>query len=602
VAAQLRFLDHRGPDARGVYDAGFAAIGQTRLSVVDLVTGDPPVSSADGAVGACLNGEIYNFRELRSALAARGVALHTSGDTEVLAASMAAGSTPEALARQLDGMFAFAVVDRRSERVVLGRDRFGKKPLYYWTDGSRLVFASEIKALVCHPAVPRRLDVDALPSYLYFGYVPTPKTFYEGIRALPPGHVLVSDPSGIELRPYWDLPLRSAGSHEPLSSAEGAAMVRDCLRQSVGKRLIADVPVGAFLSGGIDSSAVVALMAEASEVPVRTFTIGFDEEQFDERDAARTVAEHLGTDHTEFVVRPDAVDLLDRLVWHHDQPFGDSSAVPTFLLSELTRSHVTVALSGDGGDEVFAGYQRFAWALALDRARHVPRAVRRAGVCGLRASRFLAGSRAERLAGFLDRVDDPLVESFHHWITYVPGLWRERLLAGTDHRAAPLLYERWSHSEGADLLDRLQDLTLRTYLLDDLLPKADRSSMAHGLEVRSPFLDDSLLDLAMRLPPTLRIRRGRGKAVLREAVADLLPSSTSRRPKWGFGIPLDRWFRGELAPYAKELLGSEHSRVRQHLDPSAIDALLAAHGDGASLGHTLWALCTLEAFLRREGW
>ena len=382
VDEQLRLLHHRGPDAFGHFGGDLGTIAQNRLAIIDLQTGDPPITNEDGRIGVVLNGEIYNFRELRDELLARGHVLSTSGDTEVLA-HLAEELDAKQIAERLDGMFAFAIWDTRCSRLMLGRDRVGKKPLYYWTSPEAFVFGSEIKAVLAHPAVPRELDDGAISAYLTFGYVPTPRTFYGGIRSVPPGHVLSVTP-GAEpvVERYWHPPMRRdpvrRGGSRALESA--AVEVRARLATAVRKRLIADVPLGAFLSGGIDSSMIVALMAGMVDGPVQTFTIGFDDRDgFDERKYARIVADRYATDHHEFVVAPDAVDLVERLVWHHDQPFGDSSAVPTFLLNELTREHVTVALSGDGGDELFGGYERFAAAMALSRYAGVPAPVKATG-------------------------------------------------------------------------------------------------------------------------------------------------------------------------------------------------------------------------------
>ena len=351
VRRQLQLLEHRGADASGVFSDGGGAIGQTRLAIIDLVTGDPPVTSEQARVAAVLNGEIYNYLGLRRALVERGHVMTTRGDTEVIA-HLAEEREPAELARDLDGMFAFAVWDTSRRRLVLGRDRMGKKPLYYWSNGHSIVFASEIKALLVHPDVPKRMNSAALPGYLVFGYVPTPETFFEGIRSVPPAHVLVFEPgSSLRLERYWEPVVPADGQHVPMSLDEAAMAVRRALSLAVERRLVGDVPVGAFLSGGLDSSTVVALMASRAKDRVATFTIGFENAQgFDERPYARAVAEKYNTRHTELVVRPDASSLIERLVWYHDQPFGDSSALPTFLLSELAAKQVKVVLSGDGGD------------------------------------------------------------------------------------------------------------------------------------------------------------------------------------------------------------------------------------------------------------
>jgi asparagine synthase (glutamine-hydrolysing) len=606
IERQLRLLDHRGPDAWGTFGGGAGAIGQTRLSVIDLATGDPPITNEDGSIGVALNGEIYNYGELREELRAGGHRLATEGDTEVIA-HLAEALDPIALARRLHGMFAFAVWDPARERLVLGRDRLGKKPLYYWASGGRLVFASEIKAVLADPRVPRRLDESVIPTYLAFGYAPTPRTFFQGVRSVPPGHVLVAEHGEVRLEPYWQPPLPLPGGEPGLdvSLEEGAAAVRAGLTAAVRRRLVGDVPVGAFLSGGIDSTVVVGLMAELSPQPVRTFTIGFDDrEGFDERPYARIAARRFGTHHEELVVAPDAAGLLERLVWSYDQPFGDSSAIPTFLLAELTSGHVKVALSGDGGDELFAGYARFAAGLAADRWT---RPLAAAGPPLARALARLPSSRA-RLATaaarrFLERAGGGLPGAYLDWLAFVAPEQRVRLLAEGDRRALAEHRDAWERSEGADPLDRLLHLNLSTYLVDDLLPKVDRMSMAHALEVRSPFLDHELVELALRLPRELRIHGFTRKRVLRAATADLVPAELRRRRKRGFGVPLARWFRSDLSALLDGSLGAADARVRGLLAGDAVDALIREHRrGGADHGHALWTLLTLETFLRREGW
>jgi asparagine synthase (glutamine-hydrolysing) len=605
---QLRRLRHRGPDAAGRFERPGAVIAQNRLAIIDLVTGDPPVTNEDGTVGAVLNGEIYNFRALRDELLRDGHELRTQGDTEVIA-HLAEALEPVALARRLDGMFAFAVYDASRERLVLGRDRVGKKPLYYWHGGDgTFVFASEIKGVLAHPAVPRELDPQAIPAYLTFGYVPTPHTFFAGVRSVPPGHVLVLERgTAPRMQRYWSVPLPGHDGIEQLAlrGVDAAVAVRRALERAVERRLVSDVPRGAFLSGGIDSSAIVAIMARATDRPIDTFTIGFeDREGFDERLAARQVAARYATAHHEEVVAPHAVDLVEKLVWHHDQPFGDSSAVPTYLLCEITRREVTVALSGDGGDELFAGYERFAAALALRRLGVLPSAaqdvVRRVLVArGGRIGRFAAPFRLG------------LPDAYRTWLSFADEHLRQALLdrgaagngGATDDWALADYRRAWDSSAGARSLDRLLNLNLRTYLLDDLLVKADRMSMAHGLEVRSPFLDTELIELALRLDPALKLRGLSRKRVLRAAVADLLPEEILRRAKRGFGVPLDRWFREDLARYVASTVGASDARIKAHLAAGPVDALLADHRDRrGNHGQALWMLLTLEVFLRGEDW
>ena len=600
---QLSVLGHRGPDAAGQFGDGRGTIAQNRLAIIDLETGDPPITNEDGSVGVVLNGEIYNYWELRSRLVARGHTFSTKGDTEAIA-HLAEDVDAPVLAGQLDGMFAFAVWDRHANRLTLGRDRWGKKPLYYWATRGVFVFASEIKAVLAHPDVPRELDEDALPAYLSFGYVPTARTFFRGIRSLPPGHVLTVEPGQ---QPVVSGYPRNPPAPAPLSPSFRTARreVRSRIESAVRKRLTSDVPLGAFLSGGLDSSAIVAVMAGMTDRPVQTFTIGFDDRDgFDERRFARLVAERYQTDHHEFVVAPNAVELIERLVWHHDQPFGDSSAVPTFLLNELTRSRVTVALSGDGGDEVFAGYERFAAALAIERYRHLPRRSRAAAASLIQAlPRTALRGRVGSVQRFTRAADLGLPWAYLDWLSYFTEPTRKAAVPGGSDWAAEDFEQKWNATEGRPVLDRLLELNSATYLVDDLLVKADRMSMAHALEVRSPFLDSELVDYVTKLPAHFKLRGFDRKRILKAAVADLLPSQIIRRRKRGFGVPLDRWFREDLASYVTAMLGSPQARVRDHLVPAVIDRILAEHSSrAADHGQALWLLLTLEVFLRREGW
>jgi len=598
---QLDLLMHRGPDSFGTIVKEHAAIGQTRLAIIDLITGDPPITTENGNVGVAFNGEIYNFADLRKELLGRGHSLSTEGDTEVIA-HLSEDLPPGDVARKLHGMFAYAVWDANHSRLTLARDRVGKKPLYYWHGNGEFVFGSEIKALLAHPSVPRRLNELALPLYLAFGYVPSPMTFFEGIKSVPPGHVAVLDANGqLDIDPYWRIPLREGNGHFGVSMAEAAERVREHLLAAVEKRLVSDVPLGAFLSGGIDSSSIVALMSQIASDKIKTFSIGFeDTDGFDERPYARLVADRYATDHTEFVVSPNAVDLVDELVWHYDEPFGDSSAIPTYLLSELTRKHVTVALSGDGGDELFAGYERFGAAVALARYRKLPPPFRR--IVEGASVRLPESDQGAKIRRFLSRAALEPLDAYAEWISYVPAARREALLGRSD--SVMQTYRNvWSESMGSAMLDRLQHLNIRTYLLDDLLPKVDRMSMAHGLEVRCPYLDHELMDVAFSLRPTFRARGMSLKRVLKKALEDLLPAEILYRQKHGFGIPLDRWLRADLGDHVERVLGASDARVKAHLDAKAVDEVIVLHRSGRGReGHVLWTLLTLETFLQKHGW
>jgi asparagine synthase (glutamine-hydrolysing) len=600
---QLATLTNRGPDSAGYLPGDGAVVGQTRLAVIDVAHGDPPLTDESGDVRVALNGEIYNFRTLQDELRGGGHRLATGCDTEVVA-HLAEDHEPVALARRLHGMFAFAVWDARRGRLVLGRDRLGKKPLHYWTDGRDLVFGSEIKAVLADPRVPRRVDVTVLPAYLALGYVPTPRTFFEGVLALPPGCVLTFEPG----RPpvverYWDAPARASEDLLAAPRAELAERLLALLRQAVRDRLVADVPLGAFLSGGVDSSAVVALMAEASSGPVRTFCIGFEEEAYDERVHARAVADRFGCEHTELVVRPDAADLLDRVLDACDQPFADSSALPTYLLAEMTRRHVTVALSGDGGDELFAGYERFAAGVALSRLSRLPTAPLR-GLASVASAVPVPDQRSARAKAvrFLQQAPAGMPAAYLGWVSFFDRRWLDRLLPAGSAAVEPSYGDIWVGSAGAPVLNRLLDLNRRTYLLDDLLVKSDRMSMAHGLEVRSPLLDHRLVEFAVQVPPDEQLRGRQLKLLLKSAVAGIVPTEVLDRPKKGFGVPLDAWFRGELLGLVHERLVGPASRLPAVLDPTGVRALVDEHLAGrAAHGQRLWSLLVLERFLAREG-
>jgi asparagine synthase (glutamine-hydrolysing) len=604
----LAELAHRGPDGKGVYldsasaPAGSPSIGlgHLRLAIVDLSeNGSQPMVNEDGTLWVVTNGEIYNFPALREQLLARGHPFRSSSDTEVILHLYE--EMGEDCVSALDGMFAFALWDSRRRRVLLARDPFGKKPLYVYRDARMLAFASEIKALLCHPEVRATVDPEAVAPYFLHGYVPGPRTFYRGISTLLPGERLTVTPEGGTATRYWQLAFPDAGTAVEVSDAEAVARVRELVTAAVAKRLIADVPLGAFLSGGLDSSVVVALMSRLRPEPVRTFSIGFTgDPAFDETRYARLVAERYRTRHTEFVVEPHAVELVERLVRHYDGPVGDSSAIPTYVLSRLTREHVTVALSGDGGDELFAGYLRFQAALL---SAYVPAPVARLGAWAAsrlpdhpryhgtlrRAQRFFRaqGSPHERLAAWQGLFHDDL-----------PLLLRREVLPrdGVDRigHFRPHLdgIARWS------ALSQLLYLNAVTYLPDDLLVKTDRCSMANSLEVRSPFLDRALAEYVAALPDRLKLRRGTTKYLLRRAFADLLPPEVTARPKQGFGVPLAAWFRGELADFVRDLLGPG-ARSAAWLDSVYVARLVDEHRRGRrDHGQRLWAILTFEVWLR----
>jgi len=489
-------------------------------------------------------------------------------------------------------MFALALWDDRREEFLLARDRTGKKPLFYWTDGRCLVFGSEIKTLLAHSHVPREVNESVLPFLLAFGYPPTGQTCYRGIRQLPPASFMIFSDRNRDPAPrrYWDFQLSFPRQRESPSLGSAAAECRRLVTAAVQKRLVADVPLGAFLSGGVDSTIIVGLMTQLNPSrPVKTFSIGFEgDPRFNETRYARIAAEKFHTDHTVFTVTPQSFDLIEKLVWHYDQPFGDSSALPTYLLSQLTREHVTVALSGDGGDECFAGYLRFYASLWSER---LPQPVR---VLAKRLSGWLpaGNSRAPmaRIKRFAAESSLPPLERYLRWIAY---------LGNASQELSPWMSEIWNRSEGQTLLSRLLDLNFREYLPNDLLVKADRCSMAHGLETRSPFLDTALLEFAFALPDRFKISGGQTKFLLKRAFGDLLPGPIQRRGKMGFGVPLGTWFRGRWRAPLRDLLESPQARINRYLQKERVSQLIRRHLQGqADEGQPLWLLLTLEIWLR----
>jgi asparagine synthase (glutamine-hydrolysing) len=600
VAAMSRRLAHRGPDGQGVRSDGPVALGHRRLSIIDLsAAAAEPMSNEDGSLWLVFNGEIYNFRELRRELEPAH-RFKSQTDAEVLLHLYEERGDDAVMA--LEGMFAFALWDAGRGRLLLARDRAGKKPLYYHDGPGLFAFASEVKGLLAHPEVPGERDHEAIPLYLTHGYVPCPRTFYRGVRSLPPGHRLVATTAGIEgPARYWRAEFRDG---PPCDEDEAAERLRGALRKAVARRLVADVPVGAFLSGGIDSSAVVALMAEQASGRVRTFSIGFaGAPAYDETAHARAVARRFGAEHTEFVVEPRALELLDRLVLHHDGPFADSSAIPTFLLCELTRSSVTVALSGDGGDEVFAGYRRF---LAAVLAEKLPVVARR-GMAGVAA---LLPEPAERrhpvrlVKRFLESGARSLAERYLGFTAVFPdgasGYLRPELRpAASPERLLAPMRERLDAPGSA--LSRLLSLNFETYLPDDLMVKVDRMSMAHALEVRSPFLDTEVVELGAALPDRLRLRFGRGKRLLRRALRGLLPPEVLGRRKAGFGVPVGAWLRNGPDSFLQDRLLAPSSPIREYLEPEPVADLVRTHlRRERDRGHEIWALLTLESWLRQE--
>src|SRR5512132_828786 len=575
---------HRGPDDGSTDAFGHCVLGHQRLKVIDLESGYQPVANESGDVVAVFNGEIYNFRALRDQLG--GHEVRGTGDTPILP-HLYEESGPH-FAERLHGMFALALWDAGRERLLLARDRLGKKPLL-WTrlpDGT-LAFASELKALLRLPQVSREIDLDAVDAYLALQYVPGDKTALRGIHKLAPGHVLVTEGGTERIERYWQ-----PEPAEPSTDAdEWLERVHATVGEAVRERLVADVPLGALLSGGIDSSIVVALMAQASSQPVRTFTVGFPDARYDERAYARAVASRYGTVHEEVEIEEDIASTLPRLAATFDEPLGDEAAFPTFLIAEEARRHVTVALAGDGGDEAFAGYERY---IAHRLAERIPGRLAQGGAAVLRllpAARREPRSSLFRATRFLDVASAPAGERYARLMEVFPVELRRALWSDARQAQQVRLEPSRPGVTGLQLLD------IETYLPGDLLLKADLASMAHSLELRSPFLDHEVVAVGLDLPDSLKVRGREGKVALRRAFADLLPAEVTTRVKTGFGVPLGRWFRSHPREVAHALLPSERGWFR----PEAVRRLLDEHGSGrADHGHRLWCLLMLELWVREH--
>jgi asparagine synthase (glutamine-hydrolysing) len=584
VDAMRAAIVHRGPDEGSTDVFGRCVLGHQRLRVIDLVTGFQPVTNESGDVVAVFNGEAYNFRTLREEL--RGHDVRGTGDTPVLP-HLYEESGPRFVER-LHGMFALALWDATRERLVLARDRLGKKPLL-WTrlpDGT-LAFASELKALLRLPGVGRDVDLEAIDAYLALQYVPGERTGLRGIRKLLPGHVLVAEGHTERIERYWQ-PEPAQPSPDESAWLE---RVRATVGEAVRKRLVADVPLGALLSGGIDSSIVVALMAQSSAEPVRTFTVGFSDARYDERAYARAVASRYGTIHEELAIEEDIAATLPRLARAYDEPLGDEAAFPTFLIAEQARRHVTVALAGDGGDEAFAGYERY---IAHGLAGRIPRPAAQAGAAGLRllpAARREPRSTLFRAARFLDVAASSSGERYERLMEVFP-LGLRRSLWSDPGQARPVqLVPRGGG------ITALQRLDIETYLPGDLLLKADIGSMAHSLELRSPFLDHEVVELGLALPESLKVHGRTGKIALRRVFASDLPPEVADRGKSGFGVPLGRWFRSDLRETARDLFATDRGWFRA----GAVQRLLDEHEAGsADHGHRLWCLLMLELWVREH--
>ncbi len=583
-------LRHRGPDAGGVHVEGNVALGSRRLSVIDPSSAaNQPFRDEAGAIVVTFNGEIYNYQQLRKELEPQGHRFRTHSDTEVLLRCWQAYG-PEMLSR-LRGMFALAVLDLRAGTLFVARDRLGKKPLYYSSSPDRLVFASEIKALLTLPGLSREMAESALCDYAAYGYAASDQTVFRQIRQLLPGHSLCLDIRPAALDPrierYWDLagePDRSRGDEEWLQRLDEA------IAESVRLRMISDVPLGAFLSGGIDSSLIVAHMARQAPGRVETFSIGFDDEQFDESHHARAVADHLGTDHHQTIVKPDAIRMLPALVATYDEPFADQSAIPTYHLSQMTRQHVTVALSGDGGDELFYGYNRYRESLLTHRVARCLTPVGR-GMARSLSRAFPSDTSARRALGRLSHVGFNLYHDAMGYREEFLGLLRRELRERLPDSAGTSMAAAFRHGRQRTLPERYRYMDILNYLPQDILVKVDRASMRHSLEVRCPLLDHRIVELAMRIPPEIQMGMRRQKLLFRRLAERYVPRELLDRPKRGFSVPLNRWFREELAPIFREVLDHRSSPMWEYFDPQTAQQRFEDHLAGKSTsGDALWRL------------
>jgi asparagine synthase (glutamine-hydrolysing) len=598
-------IEHRGPDEDGFYLSDGVGLAMRRLAIIDLKSGQQPIHNADSTAWIVYNGEIYNYRELRKDLESRGHRFYTDSDTEAIVHAYDEYGTD--CPKYLRGMFALAIWDTRTKSLFLARDRVGKKPLLYAQVNGQLVFGSEFMALLQHPDVSRDVNYEAIHHYLSFICVPSPLTAFQSISKLPPGHSLLWKQGEIKLERYWEIDFAHKIS---IDEEEAGERVVDLLRDAVRVRLMSEVPLGAFLSGGIDSSAVVALMAQESSDKVKTFSIGFEEQDFSELHHARRVAEHVGTDHHEFIVKPDAMEILPTLVEHYGEPFADSSAIPSYYVSRETRKHVTVALNGDGGDECFAGYERYAaMSVAQRYVKLLPAAIRNGVIRNLANALPQAQSRKNPLRKaqrFLDAASLSPVQRYLRWVSAFDdqakrNIYSDEFRSETAEFSTVSFLEPWfARANGAGIVDASLLTDTMTYLPNDLLVKMDIASMTVSLEARSPFLDHHLMEFAASLPERLKLRGMTTKYLLKQVLKKFVPEENLTRAKMGFGIPIGHWFRGSMQSFLRETLLSEKALSRGLFNPDKVRQMIDHHVD-RKVDHDqrLWSLLMLELWFAR---
>ena len=604
LARMCAAIRHRGPDDDGFYLNKAVGLGMRRLSIIDVKGGQQPIHNQDRTAWIVFNGEIYNYRELRVELEKLGHTFYTNSDTEAIihAYDRYGADCP----KYLRGMFAFAIWDERTQELLLARDRVGKKPLLYAQFNGQFVFGSEFNALLQHPGISRDIDPEALNRYLSFMCVPAPLTAYRAIRKLEPGHSLRYRKGEIKIERCWE---PNFSRKLDITEQEAGERTIELLRDAVKVRLMSEVPLGAFLSGGIDSSAVVALMSEESSTPVKTFSIGFEEQDFSELQHARRVAEHVGADHHEFIVRPDAMEVLPVLVEHYGEPYADSSAIPTYYVARETRKHVTVALNGDGGDESFAGYERYAAMRLAERYHQIPAVLRdvvlRRAIEAIPSSQTKRG-RVKDVKRFIQSVSLPKVERYLRWVSVFDSeakldLYSENFSRQTETTSARGMLDPWfAHANGAGIVDAALLTDIMTYLPNDLLVKVDIATMANSLEARSPFLDHHVIEFAAALPEKYKLRGLTTKYLLKRVLRKLLPAENLNRRKMGFGVPIGHWFRGSLQPFLRETILSNSALKRDLFRPEAVSRLVELHTRGErDYSHQLWTLLMLELWFQR---
>jgi asparagine synthase (glutamine-hydrolysing) len=595
-------VEHRGPDSRGLFLENGVGLGIQRLRVIDLETGDQPIFNEDGSIVVVLNGEIYNYKELRSDLERAGHRFGTKSDTEVIVHLYEDHGL--SCVRALRGMFAFALWDRPQRRLLLARDRLGKKPLFYAQLNGEFWFGSEAKSILADPVIDREVDFDAIDCFLHFQYVPHPLSAFRALRKLPPAHTLVWQEGRVDVARYWKL---SYGRGPVADEREAHELIREQLLEATRLRLRSDVPLGAFLSGGVDSSAVVAAMAKEASGRVQTFSIGFDVEAYDETRYAREIADLFDTDHHELRVEPRAMEVLPKLVWHYGEPFADSSAIPSFYLADLTRRHVTVALNGDGGDESFAGYTRYVGNRVVERLGRLPPTARLA--LARLAEVLGTDGQSDSFRSRVDRITHaalmPPYDRYTKWVAYFNEDERAQLYTPEFRAALGEPFERsvmrtpYLESNAEDEINRLLDVDIQTYLPCALLVKMDIASMAHSLEVRSPLLDHQFMEMAAGFPGSWKLHGRMTKKIFKDALRQWLPEHILDRRKRGFGVPIGTWFRRELRDVPREILLDRHSLARGFFREERLRQIIDDHVAGAR-DHTnqIWALIQLELWLR----